>query len=246
MGRRGPKPVSAQGIHLLATRLYWDFLGLAHGTYREWFNPGRFDKEMRKEAVRLDERERDQIVKLVNEEIESGKLHDRQRPERLRGLEADMLWMKQAERAQHATERALQHKKVRGEPDVLKGLLRAKDPEKIRCICKDAHTVIRAEVWGEERDICVENWPIEHGSLLPEYLTQHAEQFIEARRDPRFPHSGRESTQLKQLWFLARALAGAVSGLKTRTAMNLVGSMRPEQLFSESRAGKPIRKRKLE
>lgn len=74
-------------------------------------------------------------------------------------------------------------------------------------------------------------------------MSQFAEEFVEAKRDPRYPRSNRPSNQLKQLWFLSRALAGAVYGVKTRTAINLVGSMRPERVFHESRDGKPARKR---
>lgn len=71
-------------------------------------------------------------------------------------------------------------------------------------------------------------------------LGQYACEFIAARKDTRFLRStDRPTSRLKQLWFLSRALAGALYGVGTRTAMNLVGSMRPEQMFEESREGKP-------
>jgi hypothetical protein len=87
-------------------------------------------------------------------------------------------------------------------------------------------------------------WPISMGSVLPMYLTKHAVEFIAAKKDRRFPRSGRPSSRLKQLWFLSRALAGAIFGMKTRTAINIVGSKRPEQVFEESRAAKPLRRKR--
>jgi len=89
-------------------------------------------------------------------------------------------------------------------------------------------------------------WVADSGWEHPPHLpVQYAEQYVAALNDPRFPTcdtSKRSSTRLKQLWFLSRALAGAVFGVKPRTAINLVGSMRPEQVFQEARAGKPARK----
>jgi hypothetical protein len=38
-------------------------------------------------------------------------------------------------------------------------------------------------------------------------------------------------------------LAGALYGVSTRTAINLVGSLRPEETAERSRFGKPERKR---
>jgi hypothetical protein len=244
MGARGPKPASAEGIFQLASWLYWDLRALAEGKTREAFNRDYFKEEAKKEPPRLDDADRTHIAQFVDAEIKDGKLEKDQRKERIRTLEADLLVVKGLDRRRAAADRAWQGKKVPGDPEVLEKLLRAKDAKRIQRICKDAHTVRPEKIWGEERDIRVDNWPIQTGSLLPEYLSKHAEQFIEAKSDPRFPRSTRPSNQLKQLWFLARALAGAVNGVKPRTAINLVGSTRPEQLFKESRAGKSVRRRK--
>ena len=100
---------------------------------------------------------------------------------------------------------------------------------------------------GVIKRVEVPAWPIPPGSPFPGYLSQYAEQYAQALRDPRFPRcdvSTRPSSQLKQFWFLSRALAGALFGVSTRTAINLVGSLRPEQAFEESRGAKAARRQR--
>jgi hypothetical protein len=90
-------------------------------------------------------------------------------------------------------------------------------------------------------------WPIPAGSTLPTYLSEYAEQYIAALHDRRFPRcdtATRPTNRLKQFWFLSHALAGALYGVTTRTAMNLVGSLRPEEIFQVSRDAKPKRRRR--
>jgi hypothetical protein len=134
---------------------------------------------------------------------------------------------------------------VPAQPDVLRALMGAKTPAQVRDICKGAFVRRKVEVVDPitskpagYRDVEIRNWPIASGSMFPRHLSQYAEQFIVAKQDSRFPHSSRPTNLLKQLWFLSRALAGAVFGIQTRTAINLVGSKRPEQIFEESRAAK--------
>ena len=139
--------------------------------------------------------------------------------------------------------------KFRAEPEVLETLLDPKtSPERVREICKGAFMTRTFEIEpGVTKDVEVPAWPIMVGSVLPGYLSEHAEEYVAALQDRRFPRcdvSRRPSNQLKQLWFLSRALAGAIYGVKTRTAINLVGSMRPEQVFHESREGKPARRQR--
>jgi hypothetical protein len=122
-------------------------------------------------------------------------------------------------------------KRTSGDPDVLRQLLDpSQNPEQLRQLCKtDAG-----------------NWPISGGSMFPEYLAKHAESWIKALNDPRFPggrsSQKRPSNERKQLWFLARSLAGAVYGIEPSTAVAVVGSMRPEELFIEGQ-GKRKRNR---
>jgi hypothetical protein len=124
-----------------------------------------------------------------------------------------------------AVEDATKQLRVRGTPDVLEELLNAKTPESVLKICKNSHNWLRSRL-----------------GILPYHLKEHAGEFIAAKKHPRFPLSRRPSTRLKQVWFLSRALAGAIFGVEVRTAINLVGSKRPEQIFEESRAAKSARR----
>jgi hypothetical protein len=77
---------------------------------------------------------------------------------------------------------------------------------------------------------------------LQECLSSHADQFIEAKNNRRFPGSDRPSNRDKQIWFLSRALAGAVHGIAARTAINLVGSKTPKAAFADSNSARATRK----
>jgi hypothetical protein len=134
---------------------------------------------------------------------------------------------------------------VPGQPKVLKALLHAGTAAEVRKICEDAYVYQRIEIQpGVFGDIRAPKWPINEVSPLPSRLERYAEQFIEAKRGPKYPRSRRPSTLLKQLWFLSRVLAGAVYGESSRTSINLVGSKRPEEIFEESSAAKPKRKKR--
>jgi hypothetical protein len=144
---------------------------------------------------------------------------------------------------QEAAAEAEMEIRVPGENDVISVLLdRDSTPEKIRALCKGAF--MTRTFMGREIEVLA--WPLPPGSPLPNYLSQYSEQFVAALRDPRFPTcdvSTRPSTRLKQFWFLSRALAGALYGVSTRTAINLVGSLRPEETAEQSRFAKPERNR---
>jgi hypothetical protein len=121
--------------------------------------------------------------------------------------------------------------------DVIEMLLKAKTPARVRAICEGAFTIQRLPVFdllsmketGEYFESKVIDWPI-CDSKLPRCLSEFADQFIAAKENPRFPRSGRKTTRPKQLWFLSRALAGAVFGLAPATATTLVPGARPEEL----------------
>jgi hypothetical protein len=240
MGRRGPEPTSAQELYSFAQLFYWDLRSLAEGYSRTWFDKKRYEEKW----CELDESQSGPGVRTGEQDtqgVTQGSTSD-DADDDIRQIRQ---WEKDQERHLFAWDEATIQKRIPGEPDVLKDLLEAETPERIRKICKDAFVVGRREVRaGDFRDVRLANWPISNGSTFPHYLALHAEQFLAAKRDPRFPRSNRPSNQLKQLWFLSRALAGALFNVSTRTAINLVGSLRPEQLFEDSGAAKPIRTRK--
>ena len=243
-----PRKVDPEELYFFANHFYADFRGLAEGRSRQWFDKEKFDELMAGVGkVELHEPQKALLKNQVEEEARLGNWNDTQKQERLQTLSDQILVFRQIGFRSEAAEVARVEKKIPGEPEILDDLLRAKTPDRIREICKDAYTVIHAEIrQGVFKDVEVLNWPLPsgNGSMFPRYLAQYAEQFIDAKRSAKFPRSGRPSSQLKQLWFLSRALAGAVLGVHPRTAVNLVGSKRPEEIFEESRAGKPERKRR--
>lgn len=240
MGKRGPKPVSPDELYFFAQEFYRDFRRLAEGRFRLIFDKPAFDRsiaELEKEPSWLSDEERARYRLVAERKVRRGLLKESQKQKWLRNQEINPgdLWIAAAE--------ARKQLKIPGEPEVLEALLRAKNPERVRKICKDAHVLRRIEDEpGIFKEVEVQNWPIASGSMLPRYLSQYAEQFIAAKHDSRFPRASRPSNELKQIWFLSRALAGALFGVKTRTAINLVGSKRPEQIFQESRTARTVRK----
>ncbi len=178
-------------------------------------------------------------------EIEAKRLKEAERTRWVRDRDDSWLLAIRQDFRQRAGEEATRQLKVPGETEIITQLLEAETPDQVRKICEDASTQVNCEIApGIFKELTLLNWPIPAGSPLPGYLSQYASEFIAARKDARFPRStDRPTCRLKQLWFLSRALAGALYGISARTAINLVGSMRPEQIFEESRDGKPARRR---
>jgi hypothetical protein len=240
--------VDPRALYFMAQELYSDFRRLAEGRTRLWFDRREYEQLVAApitEVIRFSPQEKARLEETVEEEVRTGRLKEADKEERLRDLErSETLPIRDF----FAREEAMKEKRFPGEPEVLKVLLDpSTTPEQIRELCKDAFMSRTVTVGSEAREVEVPAWPIVIGSVLPGYLSQYAEEFVAAKRDRRFPRceiSRRPTNQFKQLWFLSRALAGAVFGEATRTAINKVGSKRPEQLFDESRAAKPIRKRK--
>jgi hypothetical protein len=249
MGAGRPQKADPGSLYAFAHQFYWDFRRLQEGRSRY-----RFDKKKHEQLVdemanlQLNNEQKTRYQQIVDEEIQAGRLRESDRVARIRDLNEGALLVTRAWAENIAIEESRTRLKVPGEQDVIKILL---DPDtssgQIRELCRDAFMTTTLKVGSEIREIETMAWPLLPGSTFPGYLSQHAEQYVAALRDPRFPRcdvSTRPSTRLKQFWFLSRALAGALFGVTTRTAINLVGSMRPEQVFHESRDGKPERKRR--
>jgi hypothetical protein len=246
VGKRGPKAARAQDIYFFANEFYWEFRAIAEGTSRWTVDRLRFEKSVLNiQDLQLSGEKNAEIAQTVDEEIRTGTLDAAGQANRVQILKQDHLFMSRENARFAAVEDTRRQVKVPGEPDVVHKLLSAKSATQIRQICSDAFTFVNFEVEpGVSRQVRVANWPIPSGSMMPEYLSRYADQVIAAIEDSRFPRSKRPTNELKQLWFLARALAGAVHGIQPRTAINLVGSTRPEALFEESRAAKSARKRR--
>lgn len=245
MGAGRPAKVPNPGeLYALAHVFYWDLKAVAEGLFRVRYIKPLFDKLLAEaEATELTPDQLAITEQQVIGEIQKGWLAESEKGRQLEDLREELLFGIKFQKRNEAAECSKRSVPVPGEPDVIEELLNTTAPARVKEICRDAFTTRRVQVeLGIESQIPYPNWPISPGSVLPTYLSQHAEEFIEAKNDSRYPRSSRPTNRLKQLWFLSRALAGAVHGIRTRTAINLVGSIRPEQMFQRSREGKSKRK----
>ena len=243
----GRPPLADAGtLYAFAHQLYWDLRRLAEGGQRQWFDRASYERLEQAITSRSLEPTRKQnraMQAVVEEEIRSGRLAPTQRQAWLKQSRASHRQVNRVVRARAVAVAATSIKTIPGEPEVLNALLSAETPEEVREICQDAYVTSQMEVEpGVFREVHAPNWPLPHGSVLPLYLSRHAEAFVAAKQNDRYPRSDRESSRLKQLWFLARALAGAIYDVRARTAINLVGSTRPEEIFESSHAARPRRR----
>jgi hypothetical protein len=241
------RKIETERLYGLAHHLYWELKTVQEGFWRIVVDRKKQERLMREseDTSRLTAESIAELGKGVDRQIQAGWLPASERENRIRELREDIEFHRQFAGANSARELSQKAVPVRGESDIISELLKASAPAQIRKICADAF--ITPEVkdeFGEVREVRVPNWPISGSSFLPSSLSQHAADFIEAKNDPRFPKSGRPTSRLKQLWFLSRALAGAVHGLKTRTAINLIGSVRPDETAQLSKLTKRARRPK--
>ena len=242
-----PQRVNPSELYVLSQVLYWDFRRLAEGRYRLWHDRAKYERLIA-DPNRVPEyspHEQARLEGTVDQEIRNRQLDRTRRGNRLRELkQEDSREVLKFIAEEESTKRI----KVPGEPDVIKKLLSPDTtPQQVRVQCKHAFMTVTEMFGSEAREVKIPAWPIAAGSILHGYLFRHAVEFTAAKHDPRFPRcdvSRRPTTLWKQLWFLSRALAGSELGVKTRTAINLIGSLRPEEFFTKSRAAKPKRRRK--
>lgn len=245
-GRR--RKADPGSLYAFAHQFYWDFRRLDEGSFR-WRHDRKKFERLAAEAeadMQLSDEQKTRARETTEEEIRLGHLSEDKREERIREIEEAQLSATREWLGYLVAGDALKKLRIPGEPQVVDALLNADSPDQVRQICDDAFITVDREVKpGVTREIKVRNWPISSGSVLPMYLSQYAADFIAAMTARRFPKSTqRPSSRLKQLWFLSRALAGALFGITARTAVNLVGSLRPEEMFHESRDGKPARRQR--
>jgi hypothetical protein len=246
-----PQKADPGSLYTFAHQFYWDFRRLSEGR-RRWIVNKRKLEQLEHEAettpVDLIPEERERHERLVDEEIQKGILTEDRRDARLQEMKESQISATRDFLRRLVADDAREEVRVPGEPELIAILLnRNTTAEQLTEVCKEAVMTRTVEVApGVTRKIEVPAWPLPPGSPFPTYLAQYSDQYVKALRDPRFPTcdvSARPSTRLKQFWFLSRALAGALFGVSTRTAINLVGSLRPEETFKASRDAKPERKR---
>jgi hypothetical protein len=234
----GRKRLTEPGtLYSFAAQIYWDFRRLTEGSFR-----AKRDSKFREpqqvslldEEIDLSPSNKRRIWETVKQEMQEGRLskaNSKKRYQHLCSLEKNV---HREFRLTQASDEATKLLKIPGESAVMSALLSARTTTEIQNICREGF-----EECGKPT---LPNWPIPFGSILYSCLRQYPAQFLAARTDSRFPRSNtRPTTRLKQLWFLSRALAGAIFGIEVRTAINIVGSKRPDELFEDSRAGKPRR-----
>jgi hypothetical protein len=248
-----PPQADPGSLYAMAHMFYWDFRRLAEGTARWQFNKKKheaLENGIWDADIELTSEQKTRAREVTEEEIARGSCREEDRENRILEIEERQRSATREKLRIGAVEVAREKKRIPGEPEVIETLLnRNVTPEEIRDLCKDAFMSQRVEVEpGVFKEIEVLAWPIPAGNPFPNYLSQFAAQYVAALNDPRFPRcdiSTRPTSRLKQFWFLSRALAGALFGVTPRTAINLVGSLRPEETFEQSRYAKAKRRRTM-
>lgn len=219
-----PRKIDTGRLYGLAHHFYWELKSLQEGAgWRATVNRSNREK-LTSEVEESSRPTPDEIAeeqKRVDKQIQKWNLPPSIGESQLEHVTGEIEEHRRLAGQIAAWETSEKRVKVPGEPGIIEKLLRARTPDQVRKLCTDALIPVKG--------IMRPNWPISSLSFLPSSLSQFATEFIAARNDSRFPKSGRPTSRLKQLWFLSRALAGAVHGLKTRTAINLIGSVRPDE-----------------
>ena len=230
MGKRGPKPIDPRQLRLFAELYFWDFKALAYGKSQNKFDSALYEEEVRPlTKLRLNFGERSDIMEKARREFFNGNIHMLDEKTLARDLGVVHLSQKDSKMREAAARKASSKIRRSAASRVLASLLKASTAEEVRKICRRAFREVETEIEpGIYAKASVARWPIEDHSMFPFYLSKHAEQFLLAKLDTRFPRSTRPTSNEKKIWFLSCALAGAVQGIATRTAVNILRSSRPD------------------
>ena len=96
------------------------------------------------------------------------------------------------------------------EAELWNQLVEAETPEEIRAVCD------KSPFWFNPK----------HGAILfYRGLSEHADTFLAAKRDSRWPGSKRPTSEGRKIRFLARSMAGIMMGISPRTAQDLFAKM---------------------
>jgi hypothetical protein len=243
-----PRKADPFALYELARHVYGELKTLQDGLgSRIILDRPELERLMKKveEFSQLSAKALTRLEALVDHDIRLGFIAPNERDRELNQIRESIEFNRRFAGSEHATDLSQKLVRIPGEPEVLDKLLNAKRPDQIKKICADAFaTYVEETMPGEVVEARRPNWPISQFSRLPECLSQYAAEFIGAKNDPRFPKSGRPTSRQKQMWFLSRALAGAVHGLSTRTSINLIGSVRPDEISVLTKISKRSRKPK--
>jgi hypothetical protein len=243
-----PPKVDALTLLLIAQHLYGEFKAVQEG-------PGKRIRADRPEyeilmknaesSSKLTAEKLAELEEEVDRQIRLGHLKAGDKESRFRDLREEIEFHRRFGDSNRSRILARKFVPVPGEPHVIDRLLNATTTEHIKKICARAFATYPEKVSeGLVAHVPRPNWPISNASLLPGTLSQHASEFIEAKSSPKFPKSDRPSSRSKQLWFLSRALAGALHGITSRTAVNLIGSVRPDEMPVVAKISKRRRRSK--
>jgi hypothetical protein len=228
-----PSKVDTLTLYVLARYFYGEFTAIQRGPGKR-FVLNEYKKanlvKIAEETSQLRGASLAGLEQGVDRQIALGHLPAGEREGRLRDLREDIEFDRLFGGTNAARMLSKKSVNVRREPEIIDRLLNAKTPAQIKRICAKAFANYSEVTFeGSIAEVPRPSWPISNASLLPGALSQHASAFIEARSGPKFPKSDRPSSRSKQLWFLARALAGFSYGLETRTAINRISSVRPDE-----------------
>ena len=103
---------------------------------------------------------------------------------------------------------------------------------------KDEHDLwiqlLNAKTIPQVRAICDQSpfWlnPKRGAIIFHRTLSEQAETFLAAKKDPRWPRSERPTSQGRQIRFLARSMAGVSMGISIRTAQDLLAKTDKDEL----------------
>ena len=243
-----PRRIDPLTLYALAKHFYGELMTLQEGLgWRIVIDEAKHERLMKEaeETSLLCAEALTRVETGIDRQIQLGYLPAHERESRIHAEKESIEFSLRFAGLNSARDSSKKFVRVPGEPKIIEKLLNAKKQDQVRKICADAFTHLDEYVSGEIVEVRRPNWPISDFSLLPEKLSQYASEFIEAKNDPRFPASDRPTSRQRQLWFIARALAGAVHGISTRTAINQIGSVRPDEAVEFSkRTRRPKKTRK--
>ncbi len=233
-----PRTADPTLLYRVASHLYWELKMANDGAERIAVNHEKQRQLERELKSQLNQSDIEEIKAAIDRQIQVGWLPESERETRIRIQKEDLDFELQFSASNAARRRSEITIRVPGVPQLIDAMFRATAANQFKKICADGFGT------GKAGDRSEPTWQVSTGSLLPSALQRHASQFIKAKASSKSPKSSRETSRLKQIWFLSRALAAAEQGISTRTAINLLGSVRPDEVQDPTRLTKRPRRPK--